>query len=256
MGHTSRANPSRPLKFALTAALLIAATVATACQPAPTPESDPVIVVAGTFSPGFANEVIANRLRKDGYNTTVFQLPTLGTQDIRATAQSLCKKIDAVRSSTGAAKVDLVGHSQGGLVARDCIKNYGGKTKVDKLVMLGAPNYGTALANLATAVTLGTCVNLTACKQMAVGSTYLNSLNAGPDVISPVKYVSIYSALDEVVFPTGNAALKDGATNVKVQSQCPVRTVGHLGLIADGTVYSGVADALANRAITLSCLAV
>lgn len=185
MGHTSRANPSRPLKFALTAALLIAATVATACQPAPTPGRDPVIVVAGTFSPGFANEVIANRLRKDGYNTTVFQLPTLGTQDIRATAQSLCKKIDAVRSSTGAAKVDLVGHSQGGLVARDCIKNYGGKTKVDKLVMLGAPNYGTALANLATAVTLGTCVNLTACKQMAVGSTYLNSLNAGPDVISP-----------------------------------------------------------------------
>lgn len=58
------------------------------------------------------------------------------------------------------------------------------------------------------------------------------------------------------MFPTGNAALKDGATNVKVQSQCPVRTVGHLGLIADGTVYSGVADALANRAITLSCLAV
>ena len=113
-----------------------------------------------------------------------------------------------------------------------------------------------AVANLATAVTLGTCINITACKQMATGSSYLNSLNAGPDVISPVKYVSIYSALDEVVFPASTAALKDGATNVKVQSQCPLRTVGHLGLIADGTVYSGVDDALANRSITLSCLAV
>ena len=240
----------------MAATLLIAAVFATACQPAPAPGRDPVIVVAGTFSPGFANEVIANRLRADGYNTTIFQLPTLGTQNISTTSKALCSKIDAVKSKTGAAKVDLVGHSQGGLVARDCIKNYGGKTKVDTLVMLGAPNYGTALANLATAVTFGTCLNLTACKQMASGSTYLNSLNAGPDVISPVKYVSIYTGLDEVVFPAANAALKDGATNVKVQSQCPLRTVGHLGLITDGTVYSGVDDALAGRKITLSCLAV
>lgn len=243
-------------KSLFAAALLLAATAATACQPAPAPGRDPVIVVAGTFSPAFANEVIANRLRSDGYRTTIFQLPSLGTQSISATAQSLCNKIDSVKASTGAAKVDLVAHSQGGLVARDCIKNKGGKADVDTLVMLGSPNYGTAVANLATAVTLGTCLNITACKQMAVGSTYLNSLNAGPDVISPVKYVSIYTIGDEVVFPHSTAALKDGATNVKVQSQCPLRSVGHLGLIADGTVYSGVDDALANRSITLSCLAV
>jgi hypothetical protein len=31
--------------------------------------------------------------------------------------------------------------------------------------------------------------------------------------------------------------------------------VGHLGLIIDGTVYSGVQDALAGRAITLNCWA-
>lgn len=247
---------TRPAKAVITATLLLAAVVATACQPAPTPGNDPVIVVAGTFSPGFANEVIANRLRGDGYNTTIFQLPTLGTQNIATTSQALCAKIDAVKAQTGAAKVDLVAHSQGGLVARDCVKNYGGKNKVDTVVMLGAPNYGTALANLATGVTLGTCLSITACKQMAVGSSYLNSLNAGPDVISPVKYVNIYTALDEVVFPAGNAAMKDGATNVKVQSQCPLRVVGHLGLIADGTVYSGVADALANRNVTLNCIAV
>lgn len=256
MRHTPRALPTRPLKAIIAATLMLAATVATACQPAPTPSQDPVIVVAGTFSPAFANEVIANRLRADGYNTTIFQLPTLGTQNIGTTAQALCNKIDAVKASTGAAKVDLVAHSQGGLVARDCVKNRGGKSDVDTLVMLGTPNYGTALANLATAVTLGTCINITACQQMAAGSSYLNSLNAGPDVISPVKYVSIYTAFDEVVFPYGTAALKDGATNVKVQSQCPLRTVGHLGLIADGTVYSGVDDALAGRSITLSCLAV
>lgn len=80
-------------------------------------------------------------------------------------------------------------------------------------------------------------------------------MNAGPDVIAPVKYVSIYSAIDELVIPTSNAALKDGATNVELQSQCPQRAIEHLGLIIDATVYSGVEDALAGREIDMNCSA-
>ena len=63
--------------------------------------------------------------------------------------------------------------------------------KVDKIVTLGTPHYGTALANIMTMLTLGTCVNLQGCKDMQQGSTYLNNLNAGSDVISPTKIVSI-----------------------------------------------------------------
>ena len=43
-----------------------------------------------------------------------------------------------------------------------------------------------------------------------------------------------------MVLPVTNATMQDGATNVRVQSQCWLRVVGHLGLIVDGTVYSGV----------------
>ena len=243
------------IKAVMAATLLIAAVLATGCQPAPVPGRNPVIIVAGTFSPSFANEILADRLRADGYDTTIFELPTLGAQDISLTAQALCSEIDAVQAKTGATKVDLVGHSQGGLVARDCVKNYGGNTKVDTLVMLGAPNYGTVLTNLLAALTFGTCLGHTACLQMAIDSPYLNALNAGPDVIAPVKYVSIYSAIDELVIPTSNAALKDGATNVELQSQCPQRAIEHLGLIIDATVYSGVEDALAGREIDMNCSA-
>jgi hypothetical protein len=55
--------------------------------PAAAAAKDPVVIVAGTFSPAFANEPLAARLRADGHTVRIFQLPTYGTQDIRLTSQ-------------------------------------------------------------------------------------------------------------------------------------------------------------------------
>ena len=57
------------------------------------------------------------------------------------------------------------------------------------------------------------------------------------------------------IFTTNDDEFK-GPTNVKVQSKCWARTVGHLGLILDGTVYSGVRQALQGQSINLNCWAV
>lgn len=217
---------------------------------------DPVIVVAGTFSPGIANQPLAQRLRNAGFNTTVFQLPTLGTQDIPTTALALRDRINQVLAQTGASKVDLVAHSQGGLVARQYIKYLGGAAKVDKLVTLGSPHYGTSLANLAAFVTLGTCLNIQGCRDMETGSTFLNNLNAGPDVIAPNKIVSIRTSYDEVVFPHSTSVLNDGATNLRLQDRCPLRVVDHLGLIFDGAVASGIVKALDNQTVAFNCFAI
>ena len=48
---------------------------------------------------------------------------------------------------------------------------------------------------------------------------------------------------------------RSGATNVTIQSRCPLRVVEHVLLATDGTTYSGIQDALAKRPITLDCLA-
>ena len=218
--------------------------------------ADPVIIVAGTFSPSLANEPLAARLRADGYRVWIFQLPSLGTGDIAASARSLDAFADSVRAQTGAAKVDLIGHSQGGLVARQYVKVNGGAAEVDSLVSLGAPHYGTYVANLVNFLGFGSCVGVVACQQMTTGSSFLNGLNAGDDTIGNVRYTNIYTAFDELVRPVTNATLQDGATNVKVQSKCWARTVGHLGLILDGTVYSGVRQALQGQSINLNCWAV
>lgn len=237
------------------AAVLLGTVVVSTAGPAAAAPPDPVIIVAGTFSPAFANEPLAARMRAEGYRVWIFELPGLGTGDIRASARALDAFADGVRAQTGAARVDLVGHSQGGLVGRAYVKYEGGDAEVDSLISLGTPHYGTSLANIARFFSLGTCIGVTSCHQMATGSSFLADLNAGDDTVGPVRYTNLYTAYDEVVFPVANATMQDGATNVRIQSQCWLRVVGHLGLITDGTVYSGVSDALAGRPVTLSCWA-
>lgn len=215
---------------------------------------DPVVLVAGTFSPGFALDPLADRLRRDGYDVTIFELPTLGTQDINLTTQALATFVDGVLASKGVAKVDLIGHSQGGLVTRNFVKAYGGATKVDSHITLGTPHRGTYIANLAAVFN---CVGVVACQQMTIGSSFLNTLNAGDDTIGTVRYTTIRSLQDEVVRPVDTATMYDGATNVLIQSECFLRVVGHVGLILDGTVYSAARQALEGRtSISPNCFAV
>lgn len=244
----------RTLLAALTAlaGALGALTLAPAASAAP---PDPVVVVNGTFGPAFFYEPLAARLRADGRQAFIFELPALGTGDIRDTARDLAAFVDGVRDRTGAARVDLVGHSQGGLVARQYVKYLGGADTVDSLISLGTPHYGTAVANIAEFFGLGNCLGVVACRQMTVGSGFVTELNAGDDTVGAVRYTNLYTALDELVRPVANAAMRDGATNVLIQSQCPVRVVEHVGLALDGTTYDGVRDALAGRPIRLDCWA-
>ncbi|MEJ5255540.1 MAG: alpha/beta fold hydrolase [Acidimicrobiales bacterium] len=240
--------------LAIVAALLGVGTPLVATAGAATTK-DPVIIVAGTFSPAFANEPLAARLRNDGYQVWIYELPGLGLGDIAQTSVPLGSLVDQVRAQTGAAKVDLIGHSQGGLVARYYVKYLGGASKVDRVISLGAPHYGTYVANIADILGFGSCIGVIACEQMAIGSSFLNELNAGPDVIAPVRYTNIYTAQDELVRPVTNATLRDGAENVKLQDQCWLRVVGHVGLILDGAVYDGVRDALRNEPVRFNCWA-
>ena len=245
----------------LLAALGPAAGAGAATAPATEGSKDPVIIVAGTFAnQALANvyyEALATRLRRDGYRVWKFGLPGGGLGDIANASARLNQFADSVRASTGATRVDLIGHSQGGLVIRHYLTFRGGAGEVDSAISLGAPHYGAAVANLLTLLGLGTCAGVVACRQMTIGSPFLRALNAGDDTIGNVRYTNIASVNDGIVQPYTTSFLADDGnnTNVKVQQQCPLRVVGHVGLPYDGTVYSGIKDALAHRAITLNCFA-
>lgn len=235
------------LVFAAVCAVGIVATPAHAAS-----TRNPVVVVAGLSGPAFAYDPFAARLRADGFQVYVYQLPGLGFGDIAASAQALGSYVNGL----GVAKVDIVGHSEGGLVSRYWIKNLGGAAKVGRYVSLGTPQYGTYVANIIAFLGLGSCLGIPACQQMTIGSSFLNQLNAGDDTPGSVRYTAVRTLEDELVRPVDNAELSDGATNVLVQSACPLRIVGHLGLVVDGTVYSIVREALTDAAIRPNCLAV
>lgn len=195
----------------------------------------PVIVVNGTFGPNFFYEPLKWRLESDGYRVWTFELVNLGVSDINQSARALEAFVADVRGRTGASQVDLIGHSQGGLVARQYIKAYGGSSTVNNLITLSAPNYGTELANLVDLFAGYLCGEVASCQQMAVGSDFLAELNSRDDTYGPVRYTTFRTLWDEVVLPVDNAILYDGATNVLIQDQCPFRVVAHAGMALDGT---------------------
>ncbi|PWR12447.1 lipase [Micromonospora acroterricola] len=234
-----------------TAALLASTATATAAPAAPTPSAaptasgapvvapaaaaaNPVIVVGGLSGVAVAYEPIAARLRADGYRTFIYQLPGLGLGDIPSSARAFAGYVTQVRAATGASTVDVVAHSEGGLVARYYLKRLGGTATVGRYVSLGSPQYGTYVANIVAFLGLGSCAGIVACQQMTIGSAFLADLNAGDDTPGAVRYTTIRTLQDELVRPTGNAVVNDGATNVLIQAYCPLRVVGHLGLVLDG----------------------
>ncbi|MGR7003460.1 esterase/lipase family protein [Yinghuangia aomiensis] len=103
----------------------------------------PVVLVHGTFgnmtdswqslSPLLANNgYCVFALDYGGSPGNLFQ----GYGDIPASAGQLAVFVDRVLAATGAPKVDIVGHSQGGMMPRYFIRNLGGAAKVHELVGL------------------------------------------------------------------------------------------------------------------------
>ena len=219
------------------------------------------MIVAGTFAgQGLASVYyapLAARLRADGYPAFIFGLPDSGLGDARDAAAALNTFVDGVRAQTGAAKVDLIGHSQGGMVSRYYIKYLGGANEVDSLINLAAVNYGTAVANLAKLLGLGQLHRRRVVPADVDRLAFLADLNAGDDTIGNVSYTNFGTVNDTVIVPYTNSFLaNDGNnTNVTVQSQCWLRYVDHVTIALDGTVYSGIQDALAHRSISLNCFA-
>ncbi|TDB76099.1 triacylglycerol lipase [Micromonospora sp. KC723] len=216
-------------------------------------DANPVIVVGGLMGVSIAYEPIVARLRADGFRVSVYELPGLGFGDIRESARAFQGYVDQVRARTGAARVDIVAHSEGGLVSRWYVKFLGGVDSVGRYVSLGSPQRGTYVANILNVVGLGSCAGVLACQQMAIGSDFLASLNGGDDTPGAVRWHTIRTRQDELVRPVDNAELADGATNVLIQGFCPLRVVGHLGLVLDGATYTAVRQILTDRPVNPDC---
>lgn len=203
------------------------------CKPtAQRPE--PVVIVHGTFGDRrHLLERLERSIKAAGFCVFALDYGNRATGDIATSAKELKAFVAKVLSATGASKVSMVGHSQGGMMPRYYIKFLGGAKHVDDLVGIAPSNHGTKLlpttANnpLAPLVPGLVCVS---CNQQAYGSAFLAHLNAGDETPGKVSYTQIESKDDEVVVPYTSAFLKPGprTTNVLLQDLCPNVFADHL----------------------------
>src|SRR3954471_6941215 len=217
------------LLAAAAASFAIAAAPASAyndftCRPTAA-HSTPVVLVHGTFANSAGSwNLVDPALRADAYCTFALDYGNNATGPIEQSAQQLADFVDRVLAATGASKVSIVGHSQGGMMPRYYVKNLGGDAKVDDLVGLAPSNHGTDNPFAARASGCPACV------EQAAGSPFITQLNAGDESPGSVSYTQVSTRYDEVVTPYTSAFLAPDAnvTNVTLQDVCPNDTSEHL----------------------------
>src|SRR4051794_25801673 len=231
-----------------------------ACKPSAA-HPRPVVLVHGTFADMADSwQALSPLLVNAGY--CVFALNygsyersgSLGiyaTGDIPTSAEQLAAFVSRVRDATGAGQVDIVGHSQGGMMPRYYVRFLGGAPRVHTLVGLAPSNHGTTLEGLFTLASyfpgadafLGALCP--ACEQQAAGSAFLAKLNGGGDTVLSVDYTVIESANDEVVTPYTSAFLGGShVTNILLQRQCVLDQGEHLSMPYDHIADADVLTAL------------
>ena len=198
-------------------------------DPPPKPASLPLLLVHGVA----VNDGVWFFLRRDlarrglGPVYTMNYGPPLA--GIEHFAGQLAVRIDAICAATGAARVALIAHSMGGLVARAYLRGVGA-ARIARLVTVGTPHHGSMLAWTFP----GRCL-----AQMRPGNRWLAGINAAENEPPPVPVVSIWSRHDSMVAPQASADL-GCARNVALLG------IGHNALLNNRFVMDEVARAIAS----------
>jgi triacylglycerol esterase/lipase EstA (alpha/beta hydrolase family) len=188
-------------------------------DPAPAPAQVPVILVHGVLVNDGAWFMMRRYLarRAVGPVYTINYGPPYA--DIEHFAEQLGARIESVCAATGTARVALVCHSMGGLVARAYLRQRG-PARLQQIITIGTPHHGSVLAW----AFIGRCL-----AQMRPGNVWLEELNHNESAPAPVPIMSIWSRHDSLVAPQGSCELRF-AENVALVG------VGHNALLGDRDV--------------------
>lgn len=227
----------------------------------------PVVLAHGTSSNMAHNwSVLAPMLRRQGYCVYALNYGATansrgrmyGLAPIEQSARELAAFVDDILRATGATQIDIVGHSQGGVMPRHYLRFLGGAAKVRKLIGIAPVNHGTTSLGLSAyseaypglaELLLGAWCG--ACADLLRGSAFMRRLNADGDTVDGVEYTVIASRYDDVVTPYDSQFLDGpGVRNILIQEHCPDHRVLHEALAFDPPTLRLVLNALDPRSAT------
>lgn len=229
----------------------------------------PVVLAHATFvNMGLNWNALSPLLKNNGYCVFAFNYGMTagslggfvgGLGPIAASGQTMSAFVDKVLAATGASKVDLVGHSQGGMLLKYYVSGLGGAPKVGSAVAMaptlhgttlnGLTNFGEAVRPFANWLVDGVYNALNAgapgAREQAVTSDFMKALNQLPDTTGGVKLTVISTNYDSVVTPVSSQQpTGDGTRWIVLQRQCGIDFVDHVGMAFDSIALRNVLNAL------------
>jgi len=191
----------------------------------------PVLLIHGYLATRGSLHLLERRLTEMGHLVLTYRLGLVHAGDICESAAKIAAKIESIAAQTHLDRMDIVGHSLGGLVGLYYVKRMGGRRRARRLVMLGSPTAGTwsAIFSLALAP-LGR-----ASLQLLPDSAFLRELEAG-SLPEGVDIVSVAGERDRLA-PPSTTRLR-GVRHISLPTN-------HAGLLVDAQVAQVVGEILA-----------
>jgi triacylglycerol lipase len=209
----------------------------------------PVLLLHGTLSTPASNfGTLAPALRAAGRCVYAIEYGARygygGIGSVRASATEVAAFARQVLELTGAGQLDVVGYSQGGLVARTMLRYDLDPSQV-RLAVLVAPSYHGTTSAITANVPSGLCP---ACKDQTVGSALLTDLATGGDLAGNVRYAVLSTRNDVVVTPVSSQVPQGPTDRVRstiYEEHCSPGT-DHVELIGLRATARWVVGALAS----------
>ncbi|KAI0402497.1 Alpha/Beta hydrolase protein [Xylaria palmicola] len=182
-----------------------------------------------------------------------------GLGDMRASAAQIADFVREVRDRTGRDRVDVVGHSEGGVQALFVpLTQDGAAASLEHVVALGPAVHGATyfgftdlwyVGGAATRALVGALLDLVgcaACEQLAPDGLVTRRFAAARGSIAqPGNKVTVITSASDALVPSAVSRVDEpGVRNVLVQATCPDDRVGHAGLAWDKSVWRLIINAL------------
>jgi triacylglycerol lipase len=188
----------------------------------------PVLLVHGFGGAKSSWSSVAKALSAQGFSVDTMTYAPVGSS-VEQLAEKLIEHVERMLSRSAARKVQLVGHSLGGVIIAQAISNPRLRGRVDTVITLGSPFGGSPWAGALPVVEM--------VRALRPGSPLLRRLASTP-LPDDVHWLSVTASLDIIV-----PGVRSVPSHARVETMT-VDGVGHLGMLMSQRVIRYIAAAL------------